>query len=254
VEEAVCAAWHSVAAYLIHTLGFITFSVGSRRLLETAPLQLPWFDSDRFNLDTVDYSIGGRVPCSTPLERPLTFNQPDAASRPRGTLVAGSMRPDAVDGQGQGMSASGWFPGKLDSTQGSFDSSPRSPTVPTPQGTTRSSFMPGASAGGGSRSRQSTAPKQQRWTVSAPLGNSRGSSAHPQPHALGNAAAGIPHPTRSAAFQRAINSQAASAEAQSLRRSANGAPRPDWFGVRLTDAVEALQAAEAMNEKLFNRN
>lgn len=93
IEDAACACWHSIAQHLLHPQGFIAFSIAHRQLLETAFVQLPWFDPQRFCLDTVEYSAGDRLPVCTPLNQSLPHSQPSQITRPRGTLVTGALRP-----------------------------------------------------------------------------------------------------------------------------------------------------------------
>jgi len=96
VENALCAGWHNIAEKLLRKDGFVAFSFGHHQLLETALPQLAWFDPERFSLDLVEYEADGRLPASTPLERPLPFCAAEVNTRPRGTLVIGSLRPSAA--------------------------------------------------------------------------------------------------------------------------------------------------------------
>jgi len=75
----------------------ICFSFGHRQIAQTALAQLAWFQPLHFCLDWADYEEDGRLPRSTPLERPLPYFSLEEVVRPRGTLVAGSLRPAAKD-------------------------------------------------------------------------------------------------------------------------------------------------------------
>jgi len=90
VEKAICAGWHNIACHLMRADGWVVFSTGSKALQETAIGQLPWFLPQHFSLDTVNY--GGRLPASTPLDRPLPFYGIDGVQQPSGTLVCGNLR------------------------------------------------------------------------------------------------------------------------------------------------------------------
>jgi len=94
VENALLAGWYNIAVNLMRADGWIVFSTGSAALRETAIGQLPWFLPQHFSLDTVEYK-DGRLPTSTPLERPLPFYGTDGVQQPSGTLVCGNLRPDA---------------------------------------------------------------------------------------------------------------------------------------------------------------
>lgn len=95
VENAICAGWYQIASNLMRADGWVVFSTGSRALRETAIGQLPWFLPEHFSLDTMNYG-DSRVPCSTPLDRPLQFYGTDGVPQPSGTLVCGNLRPDAA--------------------------------------------------------------------------------------------------------------------------------------------------------------
>jgi len=92
VESALVAAWYHLAADHLRDGGYVAFSVGQHEILESAPLQLPWFAPGLFALDAAEYR-GSRLPLSTALSRPLPFHSVETVSRPRGTLITGSMRP-----------------------------------------------------------------------------------------------------------------------------------------------------------------
>mmetsp|Transcript_115056 Transcript_115056/g.372137 ORF Transcript_115056/g.372137 Transcript_115056/m.372137 type:complete len:497 (+) Transcript_115056:1832-3322(+) len=92
-EEAICAGWLQVAL-LLQPSGFVAFSAGSHQILETVPFQLPWFDPQRFSFDMAR-CLEPKLPCSTPLGRPLPYHTPEFLKRPSGALVAGSMRPQS---------------------------------------------------------------------------------------------------------------------------------------------------------------
>lgn len=98
VEKAICAGWHNIACFLMQADGWVVFSTGSKALQETAIGQLPWFLPQQFSLDTVNYG-DRRLPCSTPLDRPLSFYGIDGVQQPSGTLVCGNLRRAAQEAQ-----------------------------------------------------------------------------------------------------------------------------------------------------------
>lgn len=97
VENSMCAGWYVLATSLIRPDGFVCFSFGHRQIAQTALAQLAWFDPKHYCLDWADYEDDGRLPGSTSLQRPLLYYSTEGVVRPRGTLVAGSLRPAASD-------------------------------------------------------------------------------------------------------------------------------------------------------------
>merc|ERR1712194_104815 len=94
IENAACAGWHGIANTLLHPNGFIVFSASESQLLETALVQLAWFDPCHFCLDPVEYwEYNNRHPCSTPAGQGLPFWDTEALEQPKGTLVRGPLRP-----------------------------------------------------------------------------------------------------------------------------------------------------------------
>jgi len=104
VELAFCAGWYSVATTCLDPKGFVMFSQGQKQVSESAFFQLPYLDSKHFSLDLVDYA-GHRVAVSTPLERPLAYNEPLIDIRPRGTFTSGPFRPNAAGDDFEDISA-----------------------------------------------------------------------------------------------------------------------------------------------------
>lgn len=92
VENAICAGWYNIAASLMRPQGWVTFSMATPPLRETALGQLPWFLPQHFCLDTVDYPER-QPPTTTPLDRPLLpFPGVEGLVQPSGTLVAGTLK------------------------------------------------------------------------------------------------------------------------------------------------------------------
>jgi hypothetical protein len=116
IENAICAGWYNIAANLMRTDGWITFSTGAKALQETAIGQLPWYLPQHFSLDTVSYGESS-IPCSTPMSRPLPFYGNDGRQQPSGTLVSGTMRRSA-----QQETQNDWH------SESSIQSLPASPT------------------------------------------------------------------------------------------------------------------------------
>lgn len=91
-EAAICSGWYTIASTMLHPTGIVAMSVAYKQILETALFQMPWHEPTWLSLDKVEYS-DGRIPHSTPLQRPLQHCLSEFVERPQGSLITGPLRP-----------------------------------------------------------------------------------------------------------------------------------------------------------------